>query len=267
MTDLEKLQRKVARIEKEINSLKTELENIPEHWRNKRSEIVDKIDSLKLKKRSVNKEIKSISIVISKPVKSREAKADDNIIRDENEKLKSESQDLTEKINKNSVLISTLKSKILNSNLKDKSVLKDSPVSASTQISFSVMYPNQIRETNAQYKELIEHKNEVLTNQELFINKLQTVVDQIKEKPDDKFCSYGYKNGNSKKAEERKANNTYHCDKCHDSIVKGSQYICLTIHGATSKKIPKKLYGGRQYYHTNHSNVTYRYHIGCCDLK
>ena len=196
-------------------------------------------------------------------IKEYELKDEEDEIRNENEKLKSDLNDLTARINKNFVLISKLKSKILNSSLKDKSILEDSPAPSSTQISFSVMYPNRVRETNAQYKELIAHNNEVVSNQESFINKLQLVVAQIEEESDDKFYSTGYENGNSKTAEERRANDNYKCEKCGRLIVNGSQYICLTIHGTTSQRIPKKLYGGRQYYRTIHSNATYRYHIGC----
>lgn len=192
-----------------------------------------------------------------------EERQEEESIRAENEELNSEIREVGKQIAKNSVIISKLKSKILNSNLQDKSILDEAPV-ASKQISFTVIYPNNVRETNEKYKEMLECSNETLHNQEIFIDKLQAVADQIEDDDEqEKFYSSCYKDGKSRTAEEKRANYDYRCDKCHGTIVKGSQYICLTIHGTTSKAIPKKLYGGRQYYRTIHSNAAYRYHIGC----
>lgn len=196
-------------------------------------------------------------------IKTYELKQAENTLREETDELRSESNALSEKINKNSVMISKLKSTILNSKLQDKTILDEQPSQNSKRLDFSVIYPNNLEDTNAQYKEIIEYKNETLSNQESFISKLQSVAEQVEEEPEEKFYSSGYENGKSKTAEERRANDSYQCDKCKRTIVKGSQYICLTIHGTSSQKIPKKLYGGRQYYRTIHSNATLRYHIGC----
>lgn len=65
--------------------------------------------------------------------------------------------------------------------------------------------------------------------------------------------------------EERRARDDYYCDGCRSWIKAGTQYICVTYHEA--KQVPvhnsKRLYHGKQYYRTVHTNVVKRYHIGC----
>jgi len=65
--------------------------------------------------------------------------------------------------------------------------------------------------------------------------------------------------------EERRANYDYRCECCKTTIPAGSQYVCVTYHQARSVPVKnsKKLYHGRVYYRTEHTNIVKRYHIGC----
>lgn len=65
--------------------------------------------------------------------------------------------------------------------------------------------------------------------------------------------------------DERRANYDYTCDGCGRTIEAGSQYICVRIHTTSRSPVKnsKKLYHGTVYYHTDHYNEVYRYHIEC----
>lgn len=173
-----------------------------------------------------------------------ESEQDEDTLRLNNKNLKSELEILAQKLNKGLILISKLKSKILNSELEDKSILEEMPAPPSKQLNdFSISLSN-VRETNVKYKELIESRNEALNAHENFIDKLQSVTDKIEGEPGKKFFSSKHEYGETKILEEKRANASYKCNKCYKSIVKGSQYICVTIHGTGKQRIPNKLYGG-----------------------
>ena len=62
--------------------------------------------------------------------------------------------------------------------------------------------------------------------------------------------------------EELTARNNYKYDKCGCVIPANSQYICITEHIVSQTATPKGLYHNR-YYNKHHTNLVYRYHIGC----
>lgn len=276
---------KIETYKRKLQELQDKIKNTNPRYVNKIAEMKEDAKELRRKIKEMGEKEKSVSVTkksaktnvstsmkknkVKNPCKNeKEPEYDEEELRKENCELQNQLDKLYKQRGLNAIKISKMKSKILNSNLEDKSLLKESPIMPKSPGVPSVTYPNRVRETNDSYKKLIIFIKEFLDNQEKFIVKLQECIDKIDDTDDDtdrkkKFSSSKYENGKTKTAEEKRANDYYRCDKCGKSIAKGSQYICVSIHGTTSRPIPKKLYHGRQYHTTIHSNATYRYHIGC----